>query len=118
MIINLSPVYSDNIPELTASVSGSILTINGEAFDFGILGPGHMLPAAAISSPHFAGSVVRHDSGELEVTLLFMHPSNASENMRFPVPITIGEGVVPFPINTTPVEQEEPVEEPVEVPND
>lgn len=106
MIINLSPQLVDEVPGMEVSVSGSILIINGEPFDFGVLAAGHFLPAAAIGSDWFVGPVVRHDNGELEVTLLFMHPSNASENMRFPVPIHVENGQVEFPPNTTPEPEE------------
>lgn len=106
MIINLSPQLVYEAPGMIVSVSGSTITINNEHFDFGALAAGHFLPAAAIGSEWFVGPAVRHDNEELEVTLLFMHPSNASENMRFPVPIHVESGQVEFPPNTTPEPEE------------
>ena len=109
MIINLSPVFSEDV--ISAFVDGDKITINGEEFDFGPLLPGQTLPFGAIDSYHFAGSVVRHDTGVIEVTLRFPHPVNASENMRFPAPIN-AVSEVEFPQNTTPPEQEpEPLPE-------
>lgn len=107
MIINFSPVFTDNPKPLSAAVSGSTIVINGETFDFSPLEKGQILPARAINSEYFLGPVVRHDEGELEVTLRLPHPFNASENMKFPQPVTVKKGKVPFPENET-------VEEPIE----
>lgn len=112
MIINFSPVFTDVILPLSAEVSGSTIVINGETFDFSPLEKGQILPVRAIKSEYFLGPVVRHDDDQLEVTLRLPHPSNASENMRFPQPVTVNKGKVPFPENNT-AEEEIPYEPPV-----
>lgn len=99
MKIALSPIFSDS-PQIAASVSGDVLTINGQVFDFSPLPDGATLPAGAIDSPHFIGPVERID-GELHLTLRFPHGWNASEALRFPEPIhMVGDGPVPFPTDT------------------
>lgn len=105
MIINLSPVFSNNT--LSVSVSGDSIEVNGQAFDFSQLPRGFRLPASAVGSEWFVGDVERSMRGVVTVTLVFPHPENASENMRFPEPINQTLGVVSLPQNTTP--QPEPL---------
>lgn len=97
MIINLSPVLVD--AKIEASVEGDVLTINGETFDFEKLKAGQILPLGAIDSEHFAGPVVRHDTGLLEVTLRLPNAADSSENLRFPEVLRVESGPVPFPEN-------------------
>lgn len=95
MILTLSPLRSDEA--LTASVSGQILNLNGVALDFGPLPNEATLPRAAIDNPWIAGDVTRASDGTLTVPLLLPHGGNAPEETRFPAPITVHSGAVPFP---------------------
>ena len=101
MHITLSPVRLDET--LTASLSGDVLTINGEAFDFGPLPEGATLPADAIESEHFIGPVSRI-AGELHLTLRLPHGPNPSQAVAFPEPLTVLEdGPIPLPFDPEPV---------------
>lgn len=68
MIISLSPLYG---PEHTLEVtrSGDVLTINGEALDFGPLPAGATLPEGATGCDWVVGDVERDGSGVLRITL-------------------------------------------------
>ncbi len=104
MRINLSPQRRDG--SLTVSVSGDVLTVNGEAFDFSPLPEGATLPYGSIESEWFTGPVAR-TGGQIEVTLLLPHKSNASSNVNFPEPIvTTGNGPVSLPVDLNNVEVE------------
>jgi hypothetical protein len=103
MKINLSPMRRDDTLEV--SRTGSVLTINGEAFDFSQMADGDTLPAAAISSPWFAGQV-DNTGGELELTLILPLPANYSQEQAFPEPLLItADGPVALP-------QPQPIPEP------
>ncbi|OZB38013.1 MAG: hypothetical protein B7X50_11745 [Alishewanella sp. 34-51-39] len=105
MVITLSPIRLDE--PLTASLSGDVLTLNGEAFDFTQLPEGATLPTEAIDSEHFVGPVERI-SGELHLTLRLPHGHNPSQSVAFPQPITIAvDGPVALPFD---VPQEEVAE--------
>jgi hypothetical protein len=94
MLIHFSPIRWDE--PLSASVSGDVLTINGEPFDFGDLDEGDLLPPEAISSQFIANPVTRTD-GEIVMTLLLPIPALASEAQAFPESATVGSGEVPLP---------------------
>ncbi|MGI0527300.1 hypothetical protein [Rhizobium giardinii] len=98
MRINLSPQLRDD--SLTVSVSGDVLTVNGEAFDFTPLPEGATLPHDAVDSEWFAGPVSRI-GGQIGVTLLLPYKNgNASSNVTFPEPIvTTGDGPVSLPVD-------------------
>ena len=81
MKINLSPQRREDT--LTVSRQGDTLTINGTEYDFSQLPDGGTLPAEAVDCEFAIGSVDRVN-GELELTLLLPHGSNASEAARFP----------------------------------
>ncbi|ANA49272.1 hypothetical protein PMW_147 [Pseudomonas phage phiPMW] len=106
MIINFIAIRSDD--PYTASVDGDKITIEGEVFDFTPLPEGATLPASAISSPRFFGSVSRH-GGAIEVTLFSPHGANAPASSRQNSTKTVLFGEVPFPEYDT--VQEEPVYE-------
>lgn len=108
MKINLIPVEGDQ--PLTAAVKGSYISINGESFNFSDLKDGGMIRTSEVGSTLFMGPVVRHDDGELEITLGLPCPPGASENMRFPEPLYVKSGSVPFPQNV-PVPEPEPVQD-------
>ncbi|RYJ63258.1 hypothetical protein [Pseudomonas songnenensis] len=95
MKIRLSPVRLDEI--LIVSRAGDVLTLNGQAFDFGPLPEGATLPAEAIDSEWIIGPVLRID-GELHLTLRLPHGPNPSQVVAFPEPIHVSEdGTVPLP---------------------
>ncbi|RGP37933.1 hypothetical protein [Pseudotabrizicola alkalilacus] len=95
MKLILSPVRMDTA--LTASVSGSTLTLNGEALDFGPLPNGALLPREAIDSPWIAGDVSRDMAGVLTVPLILPHGASAPEETLFPAPLTVTSGPVALP---------------------
>ncbi|MGI4841019.1 MAG: hypothetical protein ACRYF9_25805 [Janthinobacterium lividum] len=109
MKINLSPSRRDD--SLALSVSGSTITINGEAFDFSQMADGDTLPAGAIASEWFVGDVHKAD-GELELTLILPLPVNYSPAQAFPVPLLVtADGPVALP-QPLPVPEAEVTEEP------
>ena len=95
MLINLSPIRSDNSLEIIRT--GETLTINDESFDFSQLPNGATLPKEAIDC-EFIISDVSRINGEIELTILLPHGANASHEARFPEPITMttdGQVVLP-----------------------
>lgn len=86
MIINYSPQLRSDTLKL--SKNGNILTINGEDIDFGPLESGTKLPSDVCREySQFLLGAQRNDGGELELTILLPHTSNASEAARYPQPI-------------------------------
>lgn len=95
MKLTFSPVRMSD--RLVASVSGDVLTLNGESFDFGPLPVDATLPLDAIDCPWIAGDVTRGSDGLLTVPLILPHGPNAPEATCFPVPIEAGDGPVALP---------------------
>lgn len=113
MHITLSPVRLDEA--LTASRAGDVLTLNGEAFDFGPVPEGATLPAEAIASDWIVGPVSRID-GDLHLTLRLPHGPNPSRAVAFPEPIHVTQdGPIPLPFDPEPEPEvfEDPVVEAV-----
>ena len=107
MKIKLSPMRLDET--LTASLTGDVLTLNGETFDFTQLPEGATLPAEAIDSDWIVGPVSRID-GELHLTLRLPHGPNPSQAVAFPAPLTVlGDGPIPLPFDSEPEVIENPV---------
>ena len=104
MILTLSPVRMDDT--LTASVNGDVLTLNGDALDFGPLPNGATLPREAVDNPWIAGDVSRDMAGVLTVPLILPHGGDAPEGTRFPAPIDAGDGLVPLPPYNAPEDEE------------
>jgi len=97
MRISFSPQRRDDA--LAVSLAGDVVTVNGEAFDFGPLAEGATLPQEAIGCAWFAGPVSR-ENGSLRLTLLLPHGANPSQNVAFPQPIVMqGDGPVTLPID-------------------
>jgi hypothetical protein len=95
MIIKLSPNRCSGT--LAVTRSGSILTVNGETFDFSQMGDGDTLPRSAINSEWFADDVSKN-SGELTLTLLLPLPAYYSQEQAFPVDlVNVPDGPVVFP---------------------
>lgn len=111
MHITLSPVRLDET--LSASLAGDVLTLNGEAFDFGPLPEGATLPAEAIDSEWIVGPVERID-GELHLTLRLPHGPSPSRAVAFPEPVHVTQdGLIALPFDPEPEVIEEPVVEEV-----
>lgn len=95
MKIKLSPARYDNV--YSASVSDDALSFSdGTVLDFSPLQEGEVLPRNAIACPWIAGDVSRAN-GEIQLTLLLPHGANTPEETRFPAPVSVTEGAVPFP---------------------
>lgn len=94
MNINFSPLNSD-VP-LVASVSGDVLTLNGDKFDFSPLEEGDVLPWGAIDSEWFHGPVSRIN-GVINLTLVSPYPGVGNKAQCFPEPLVNVSGPVDFP---------------------
>lgn len=100
MQIKLSPQRLDGT--LIASKAGDVLTLNGEAFDFGPVPEGATLPAEAIDSEWIVGPVSRID-GDLHLTLRLPHGPNPSRKVAFPEPVTVTQdGPIALPFDPVP----------------
>jgi len=111
MRITLSPVRLDKT--LTASCIGDVLTLNGQAFDFGPLPEGATLPAEAIDSEWIVGPVSRIN-GDLHLTLRLPHGPSPSRAVAFPEPVHVTQdGLIALPFDPEPEPElfEEPVVE-------
>lgn len=107
MQIAFSPVRTDET--LTASRSGDVLALNGEAFDFTQLPEGATLPAEAIDSDWIIGPVSRIN-GELHLTLRLPHGPNPSQAVAFPKPLVVMvDGEIDLPFDPKPEVIENPV---------
>lgn len=84
MLIKLSPIRDDRTLEV--SKVGDALTINGESFDFSQLPEGATLPNEAIGCEWIVSDGHRVN-GQIELTILLPHGTDASESARFPTPI-------------------------------
>ena len=102
MILTFSPVRMD--ATLTASVEGDVLTLNGEALDFGPLPSGATLPRAAIDCIWVSGDVTRDSDGTLTVPLILPHGGNAPAQTLFPAPLAASDGPVDLPPYNAPAE--------------
>ena len=86
MIIKYSPQLGS--ANLTLSKQGDTLTINSVEIDFSPLESGTKLPSEVCQGYSlFLLAAQRNDGGELELTILLPHTSNASEAARHPQPI-------------------------------
>lgn len=94
MHISFSPMRRDD--RLDLCVSGDVLTINGEAFDFGGVPEGATLPRDAVDSDWLASDVERL-GGEIILTLILPHGVNAPQETRNPEPVHVQDGPVPVP---------------------
>lgn len=102
MKITLSPMRHDT--PLSLERAGDVLTINGEAFDFGPLTDGATLPCAAVDCEWLVSDVERID-GALHFTLRLPQGPDAPHETRFPAPIIDPpDGPVALPIYDMPQE--------------
>lgn len=98
MRLTLSPYSLPYQPQpIAIERLGDVLTVSGEVFDFTQLPEGATLPAEAVGSDYFVGTVERI-SGELHLTLRLPHGPNPSHAVAFPQPITVtADGPVELP---------------------
>jgi hypothetical protein len=95
MKINLTPQRREQSLEVVKL--GNTLKLNGELFDFTPMSEGDTLPASAIASNWFFGTVDKID-GEIELTLFLPLPKNFSTEQAFPLPLVdVPDGPVTFP---------------------
>lgn len=104
LTINLSPIRRDE--ETTASLIGTVLTLNGEDFDLS------ELPDAAVAKHPRLGKVTRNGD-EYECTIALGHGANAPHETRFPDPIVLDNynGPIELPLFDVVPEPEEEEEE-------
>jgi hypothetical protein len=104
MQITFSPVRDDRA--LTLARKGDALIINGEAFDFARLPEGAVLPASAIASAWFTGSV-RRAKGEIQMSLILPHGARAPQERLFPKPLRVTtDGAIDLPLQDGPEARE------------
>ncbi|MGP8291751.1 hypothetical protein ACT3OH_15915 [Vreelandella zhanjiangensis] len=98
LTLNLSPVRSDE--ETTASVNGTVLSVNGVDYDLS------ELPDGATAEHPVLGSVTR-DGDSYECTVRLGHGPNAPRETRFPEPIVLENhnGPVELPLYDEPEEE-------------
>jgi len=89
--LNLSPVRSDE--PTTASVNGTVLTVNGTDYDLS------ELPDGAIAQHPELGKVTRKGD-DYECAIKLGHGKNAPEETRFPEPIVLTDysGDIKLPV--------------------
>lgn len=95
MIINFSPIRSD--APLVLHVSGDVLTLNGEPFDFSPLAAGEDLPVRAIGNSWFTGPPVTRTAGQIVLTLLLPIPAQPTEVQKDPHSVEVTDGPVELP---------------------
>ena len=94
--IKLSPQVS-SLDYLSASVSGSTVTVQGEEYDLSLLEDGDILPPDAINNEFFPEPISRVGN-TISLTLLMPIRRGAAESARFPAPVVMeADGVVPVP---------------------
>ncbi|WP_433925045.1 hypothetical protein ACN06F_09080 [Vreelandella sp. 21] len=100
LALNLSPVRADE--ETTASVSGTVLTVNGTDYDLS------ELPDGATAQHPDLGTVKRNGD-EYECSIRLGHGPNASHETRFPEAIVLENynGTIELPLYDVVPEVEE-----------
>ena len=103
LTLNLSPVRNDE--ETTASINGTVLSLNGMDYDLS------ELPDGATAQHPVLGAVKRSGS-EYECTIRLGHGPNAPHETRFPTPIVLENhyGPIELPLYDVVPDEEEIVE--------
>lgn len=105
MKIFFSPVRGDDPLELSAI--DEVLTVNGVELDLSVIPEGATLPRSAVACDMLASDIERV-GGQLQLTLLLPHGSDAPEETRFPAPIVIiADGPLTLPAFSAPEEEPE-----------
>jgi len=89
--INLSPQLNDIAP-LSASLSGSVLTVDGAPYDLSLIADGATVEHPVVQNCTRTGT-------DYELTLILPHGANAPEETRFPVPVIVTtDGDITLPL--------------------
>lgn len=97
MRISFSPYRHGRVPEtLELHVDGDVLTVNGQALDFGPLPEGYALPADATECRWVEGSVVRV-GGVVHVRVKLPHGPHAPRSVAHPDTVDVLQGAVAVP---------------------
>ena len=100
MFITLTPMRRDDA--LTLHRAGDVLVINGTEYDFTPLPEGALLPRAAVDCDWLASDVTR-TGGQIRLTLILPHGTDAPAARRAPAPLTLtADGPVALPPETHP----------------
>jgi len=95
MFITLTPMRRDDA--LTLHRAGDVLTINGTEYDFTPLPEGALLPRAAVDCDWLASDVTR-TGGQIRLTLILPHGTDAPAARRAPAPLSLtADGPVALP---------------------
>lgn len=89
-----------DMPALSASVSGEILKINGDEFDFSPISEGMQLPGEAVGSRWFPNLPITRINGELTVTIKLPVSERTAEDVRSPgtpMFVIVDKGIVTLP---------------------
>ena len=106
--------------KLEASVSGDVLTINGEKFDFSPITEGMQLPGEAVGNDWFPAFPITRINGELTVTIKLpvqLETPVAVRSPEVPLFVIVTKGKVLLP-DTTPINPDLPEGAPVEFPEE
>lgn len=99
MELKFSPICSDD--DLSLSVVGDVLTINGDDLDLSGIPAGATLPRKAVASEWITGPIERDLAGRLHVQIMLPHGPDAPKSRRFPAPITVtADGPITLPPNS------------------
>jgi len=91
LTINFSPVRSDK-GQLTASLAGKVLTVDGVAYDLDLVPDGATVEHEVLQGLTRTGN-------DFELTLTLPHGAKAPEETRFPQPVMVtANGDIDVPI--------------------
>lgn len=96
MIITLSPQYG--AAPLVLERHGDVLTVNGDALDFGDLPEGGSYPPEAIDNPHVPAGA-RREGGRIHVAVILPYGDTAApRSVTHPQPLDLtADGPVALP---------------------
>lgn len=104
MKINLFPFLTDD--KIDATVSGEMITLNGEVIDLSFISEGQEVPASAIGNPWFSASeeVARIDG---EISFCLKLPVSINSPLEIlqannPIQLIVNSGPVEFPDTRAP----------------
>ncbi|WP_336057378.1 hypothetical protein [Nitratireductor sp. CH_MIT9313-5] len=95
--MNISFIEQRSDFSLTASKTGDVLTLNGEAFDFSPLPEGGTINGGDIPSDWIVGNVTRVN-GAINLTLILPYGPNPTDEVLSPQPIIVtADGPIALP---------------------
>jgi len=110
MHITFAPMRRDD--QLTLSVAGACLTLNGVGLDFSDIPEGGRRRQAETGCDWLASDVERRD-GVLYVTVILPHGARAPQQTLFPTPVTVTQdGMVTLPPYALPEPEADPAFDP------